>query len=98
MGQIHKGEKTLARITLIKDFPICVAKDGTIIVALQWDYAAWTAGAASFTDDMQKLAAKSGQNVHMFVGLSGEISPRLREELGKRGVTVQDRLVPGPLK
>ena len=83
---------------MLRDFPICVAKDQTIIVALQWDYAAWTAGAASFTDDVQKLAAKSGQSPHITVDLSGEVSPRLREELEKRGITVHDRLVPGPLK
>jgi hypothetical protein len=97
MNQIH--EKTpIDRIVMLRDFPICVAKDGTIIVALQWDYAAWTAGAASFTDEVQKLAGKSGQSGHVFVGLSGQISPHLREELEKRGITVQDRLVPGPLK
>src|SRR6266478_1316340 len=97
MDQIH--EKTpIARIVMLRDFPICVARDGTIIVALQWDYAAWTSGAASFTDEVQKLAGKSGQNAHVLVGLSGEVSPRLREELEKRGMTVQDRLVPGPLK
>ena len=97
MNQIH--EKTpIARIVMLRDFPICVARDGTIIVALQWDYAAWTSGAASFTDEVQKLAGKSGQNAHVLVGLSGEVSPRLREELEKRGMTVQDRLVPGPLK
>src|SRR5438093_7463938 len=97
MNQIH--EKTpIARIVMLRDFPICVTKDGTIIVALQWDYAAWTSGAASFTDEVQKLAGKSGQNAHVLVGLSGEVSPRLREELEKRGMTVQDRLVSGPLK
>jgi len=83
---------------MLRDFPICVAKDGTIIVALQWDYAAWTSGAAAFTDEVQKFAEKSGQGAHVFVGLSGQVSPRLREELEKRGITVQDRLVPGPLK
>ena len=97
MDQINQ-KTPIARIVMLRDFPICVAKDGTIIVALQWDYAAWTAGAASFTDDVQKLAAKSGQNAHISVDLSGEVSPRLREELEKRGMTVQDRLVPGPLK
>jgi hypothetical protein len=97
MNQIH--EKTpIARIVMLHDFPICVAKDGTIIVALQWDYAAWTSGAATFTDEVQKLAGKSGQSAHVFVGLSGEVSPRLHEELEKRGMTLQDRLVPGPLK
>ena len=98
MGQIHKSEKPLARITMIGDFPIGIAKDGTIVVALQWDYAAWTSGAAQFTNDVQKLAAQSGQTKKIVVALSGQVSPRLREELEKRGMTVQDRLVPGPLK
>ena len=97
MDQINQ-KTPIARIVMAGDFPICVARDGTIIVALQWDYAAWTSGAAAFTGEVQKLAAKSGQGAHVFVGLSGEVSPRLREELEKRGVTVQDRLVPGPLK
>jgi len=97
MDQINQ-KTPIARIVMLGDFPICVAKDGTIIVALQWDYAAWTSGAATFTDDVQKLAGKSGQNAHISVDLSGEVSPRLREELEKRGMTVQDRLVPGPLK
>ena len=97
MDQIHE-KMPVARIVMLHDFPICVATDGTIIVALQWDYAAWTSGAASFIDEVQKLAEKSGQMAHMFVGLSGEVSPRLRQELEKRGFVVQDRLVPGPLR
>ena len=97
MNQIH--EKTpIARILMLHDFLICVAKDGTIIVALQWDYAAWTSGAAGFTDEAQKLADKSGQGAHLFVGLSGQVSPRLRQELEARGFTVHDRLAQGPLK
>ena len=97
MNQIN--EKTpIARIVMLNDFPICIAKDGTIIVALQWDYAAWTSGAAQFTSDVQKLAAQSGENKRILVALSGQVSPRLREELEKRSITVQGRLVPGPLK
>jgi hypothetical protein len=97
MDQINQ-KTPIARIVMLRDFPICAAKDGTIIVALQWDYAAWTSGAAAFTDEVQKFAEKSGQGAHVFVDLSGQVSPRLREELEKRGMTVQDRLVPGPLK
>jgi hypothetical protein len=97
MNQID--EKTpIARIAMLHDFPICIAKDGTIVVALQWDYAAWTSGAAGFTNDVQKLAAQSGKNTNVLVALSGEISPRLRQELETRGFTVHDRLAPGPLK
>jgi hypothetical protein len=96
MSKIHK-DKPLARLAMIGDFPICIAKDGTVIVALQWDYAAWTSGAAGFTSEVQKLATESGKK-NVLVVLSGQVSPRLREELEKRGFTVQDRLVAGPLK
>jgi hypothetical protein len=98
MGQISKGEKPLSRITMLEKFPIGIAKDGTVVVALEWDYAAWTSGAAQFVTDVQKLAAQSGPNKKIAVALSGQASPRLREELEKRGLTVQDRLVLGPLK
>jgi hypothetical protein len=97
MYQINQ-KTPIAKIVMLGDFPICVAKDGTIIVALQWDYAAWTASAASFTADVQKLAGKSGQSAHISVNLSGQVSPLLREQLQNLGITVQDRLVPGPLK
>ena len=97
IAQIH--EKTpIARIAMLHDFPISIAKDGTIVVALQWDYAAWTSGAAEFTNEVQKLAAQSGKNPNVLVALSGQVSPRLRQELESRGFTVHDRLAPGPLK
>ena len=97
MNQIH--EKTpIARIAMVHDFPICVAKDGTIVVALQWDYAAWTSGAAAFTNDVQQLATQSSKNTNVLIALSGQVSPRLRQELETRGFTVHDRLAPGPLK
>jgi hypothetical protein len=83
---------------MLGDFPICVAKDGTIVVALQWDYAAWTSGAARFTSDVQKLVVQSSEKKSGLVALSGQVSPRLRQELENRGFAVQDRLVSGPLK
>jgi hypothetical protein len=95
MGNLHKGEKPLARIALIGDFPICVAKDGTVVVALQWDYAAWTAGAARFAQGVQ---TQSKEKSTYLVALSGVVSPRLRQELESRGFRVQDRLTPGPLR
>jgi hypothetical protein len=97
MNQIHQ-KTPIARIVMLRDFPVCVAKDGTIIVALQWDYAAWTSGAAGFTAEVQQLAAQSGKHTNVIAALSGQVSPRLRQELETRGFTVQDRLVPGPLK
>ena len=97
MNQIHE-KKPIARIVMLRDFPICIAKDGTIIVAFQWDYAAWTSGAAGFTAEVQQLAAQSGKHTNVIAALSGQVSPRLRQELETRGFTVEDRLVPGPLR
>jgi hypothetical protein len=97
MSKIHK-DKPLARLAMIGNFPICIAKDGTLVVAFQWDYAAWTSGAAAFTSDVQTLAAQSGKNGKVLVALSGQVSPRLREELESRGFRVQDLVAPGPLR
>ena len=82
MDQINQ-KTPIARIVMLGDFPICVAKDGTIIVALQWDYAAWTSGAAGFANEVQKVAGKSGQSAHISVDLSGESLPAFTRGIGK---------------
>lgn len=96
MGKIH-ADKPLARIIMLGDFPVCVAKDGTVVLALQWDCAAWTSAAATFASQIEGLARESG-NKGVLIALSGDASPRLKEELKNRGFTVRDRLSPGPLK
>jgi len=96
MNKIHE-QKPVARIVMLGDFPVCVATDGTVVLALQWDYAAWTSRAASFTAQIQELAHQSG-NKGVLVALSGQASPHLQEELKNRGFIVQDRMSPGPLK
>lgn len=98
MSQLHNGDVPLARVTTLRDFPISVAKDGSIVVALQWDYAAWTPKAAAFADDVQRVAGESGEHKHVLVALSGQASARLQEELHSRGFSLRDRLNPGPLK
>lgn len=95
MSKLHKGENPLAEIALIGDFPICIAKDGTTIVALQWDYAAWTPLADRFVRDLKAQGKETSSHL---VAISGVVSPRLRQELEARSFRVEDRLAPGPLK
>jgi len=97
LGKLHQ-EIPLARIETIGDFPIAVAKDGTTVVALQWDYAAWTSGAADFSQAAQKFAGQAPRNKRVVVALSGQTSERLRHELETRGIQLRDRYLPGPLK
>ena len=86
MSKLNEGEMPLARIALIGDFPICFGKDGTAVVALQWDYAAWTPMAKRFADDVQtQITPGSPAPV---VAISGVVSPRLRQELEARGMIV----------
>jgi hypothetical protein len=87
-----------ARTARIGHFPICIAKDGTVIVGLQWDYSAWTAGAARFSAEVQKFAAKPPGNNNVFVAISGQASSRLHQELEMLGDKLKDHLSPGPLK
>ena len=95
MNKLHKGEMPLAKIALNENFPICIGKDGTVVVALQWDYAAWTPLAKRFVDDLRK---QNGTNAKYLVAITGVVSPLLRQQLESRGFRVEDRLAPGPLK
>ena len=97
MSELHKGNTPLSRIVMLGEFPVGISKAGAVIVALQWDYAAWTATAASVTSELEKLAGESG-NHGLVIALSGDASPRLRQELATRKIALQERANPGPLK
>jgi hypothetical protein len=98
LSEIHEHSKPLARLAMIGDLPVAIGKDGTVILALQWDYAGWTAGASSVVEAVEKLASESGEKKPVMVVLSGEMSPLLQQELVKRGIAVQEKASPGPLK
>ncbi len=97
MSQINQ-QTPLARLSLLGDFPICVAQDGTIVLAVQWDYAAWTPGAAWLAKQVEDMASHSGEKKGVIIVLSGQISPRLQQELQNRGFTIEEKASKGPLK
>lgn len=98
MRRIHGAGTKFDRIVIRNGYPVCIAADGRVILALQWDYAAWTPRAAAFLDEIEKLAAQDGKPARIHVVLTGAVSPTLRAQLEARGVSVQDRVVPGPLQ
>lgn len=98
MRRIHGAGTRLLRITLSNGYPVCLTADGHLVVALQWDYAAWTPRAAAFIDGMEKLAAKSKLSPKLHLVLTGDVSGTLRRQVESRGHIVQDRVLPGPLK
>lgn len=98
VARIHHHLTPLDRIVTHDVFPVCVAKDGTVIVALQWDYAAWTPVSQRFLAAMEKLALQDGKSGGIRVALTGQVSPTLRTQLEARGIRVDEKVLPGPLK
>ncbi len=96
IARIHVHIAPLDRIIIHDVFPVCIAKDGTVVVAFQWDYAAWTPMSERFISEMEKLAKQQGAGIR--VALTGQISPTLREQLAARGIRVDVKVLPGPLK
>lgn len=93
----HERGPKLERLALLEGgFPVAIAKDATVVVALHWDYACWTEPASRLAEAVVKLGA--GPKPAFDLTISGQASPTLRKELESRGFRVTDRAVPGPLK
>jgi len=96
MAQLN-GVSPVARITQVRGLPVCILKDGTVVVALQWDYVAWTALAEKFVTALKAEKFPTPPTGYALV-FTGEISPRAAQELASRGVKVTAKALPGPLK
>jgi hypothetical protein len=98
LAQLHAGGRTLARIEVLGSLPVALGTDGNVIVALEWDYAAWTQNAAAFIAQLK--AAKFGKKAPAgyVVALSGDASPKSQEQIKTAGITLATRVAPGPLK
>lgn len=87
----------VARITHLHGLTACETNDGTVVVPIQWDYAAWTPMTERFITALkaQKFATPvSGYSVI----LTGVVSPLTAQALAARGVKVTTKALPGPLQ
>ena len=76
---------------------VCETNDGTVVVPIQWDYAAWTPATERFITALkaQKFATSvSGYTVI----LTGIVSPMTAQALAERGVKVTSKALPSPLQ
>jgi len=98
LAQLHAGGRTLARLDTLGSLPIAFGADGNIIVALEWDYAAWTQNAAAFIVQLRSAKFGNAAPTGCVIALSGEASPLAQQQLQAAGITLATRLAPGPLK
>lgn len=97
MAQIHSGTP-LATIYTSQDLPVCHARDGTVIVPLEWDYACWTQNASVFLEHLRSANYRGAPVTGHRLVITGVASPRLREELAKRQVALIEKALPSPLR
>ena len=98
LAELHANGRTLARLDTLGSLPVALGTDGNLIVALEWDYAAWTPNAANFVAQLK--AAKFGKKAPagFVIALSGDASPMVKAQLQAAGVTLATRVAPGPLQ
>jgi hypothetical protein len=87
----------VARITHLNGLTVCQTNDGTVVVPIQWDYAAWTPMTEHFITALKAwkfTAPVSGYTVI----LTGVVSPMTAQALATRDVNVTTKALPGPLQ
>jgi len=98
LAQLHSGGRTIARLDTLDILPVALATDGNVVVALEWDYAAWTQNAANFIAQLKAVKIGGQAPAGYVIALSGDASPLAQQKLKDAGITLATRIAPGPLK
>lgn len=98
LAQIHTRDVPLAAIGAFDAFPVAWAKDGRLILALEWDYASWTERAADFVTRFKEAKVGDKAPPGHVIALSGLASPLAQAGARKAGVALTTGISPGPLK
>jgi hypothetical protein len=95
MANLNKNTP-VARITHLNGLDVCQTNDGSVVVSIQWDYAAWTPATECFISALK--ADKFTNPVSGYtVILTGVTSPMTGKALASRGVSLTTKALPGPL-
>lgn len=97
MAQLKAAQWPISRIELHNNAPYCVLKDGSVLLALHWDYAQWSTTAEKCATWLQSLKVNGNKPPAITIAISGVATPRCRQEMEKRGLRLQDRQDRGPL-
>ena len=98
IARLQKDGAHLTRISSCGSLPVCLAKDGTVIVALQWDYAAWTAPVGRFAESLRTAKYGAFKPTGYRVVITGDASPAIQQAMKTLAVRFDIRQATGPLK
>jgi hypothetical protein len=94
---LAKQNGKIARIEMNSSLPYCILRDGSVLLALHWDYARWSPTADKCAMWLQSLQVDGKKPASLTLAISGLASPQCRSEMEKRGVRLLDRQMKGPL-
>jgi len=96
LAELHT-KKPIARLQQVGRIPVALGKDGRAIVAIQWDYAAWTDNAANFIGLLR--ASDFGKKPSgLTIAISGDASSLGQRKLKDANIELATRVAPGPLR
>ena len=96
LAELHT-KKPIARLQQVGRIPVALGKDGRAIVAIQWDYAAWTDNAANFIGLLR--ASDFGKKPSgLTIAISGDASSLGQQKLKDANIELATRAAPGPLR
>jgi hypothetical protein len=87
----------VALITHLNGLIVCQTNDGTVVVPIQWDYAAWTPMTENFVTALKGWKFTTPVSGYAIV-LTGVVSPMTAQALAARDVKVTTKALPGPLQ
>jgi len=87
----------IARIVYVNGLTLCQTNDGTVVVPIQWDYAAWTPLVDSFITALKSRKFQTPATGYT-VMITGVVSPMAAKALTARGVNVVQKALSGPLQ
>src|SRR5947208_4352591 len=96
LAELHT-KKPIARLQQVGRTPVAVGKDGRAIVAIQWDYAAWTDNAANFIE-LLKASDFDKKISGLTIAISGDASSLGQQKLKDANIELATRVAPGPLR
>ena len=76
---------------------VCQTNDGTVVVPIQWDYAAWTPMTERFVMALKAQEFTAPVSGYTII-LTLVVSLIAAEALAARGVNVKTKVLPGPLQ
>jgi hypothetical protein len=91
------AKEPFARLQQVGRAPVAVQKNGRVVLALQWDYAAWTKKAADFVG-LFKASDFGKKASGLTIAISGDASPLAQQQLKDANIGLVTRIAPGPLR